>query len=81
MIPGAARQMSPKKLSQAETKLKIADSLSTSMAKQKRANPDLFSSSSTVHSHIIHISRGSGRSEKQAREPVSDFGKCVPGKK
>lgn len=75
MIPGAAGQMSPEKLSQAETKLKIADSLIKSMTKEERATPELFSSSPTARNRILRIARGSGRSEKQARELVSDFGK------
>lgn len=75
MIPGAAGQLSPEKLSQAEMKLKIADSLIKSMTKQERAYPELLSSSPTARSRITRIARGSGRSEHQARELVSDFGK------
>lgn len=75
MIPGAAGQISQDKLNQAETKLKIADSLIKSMTKEERANPDLLSSSLTAKSRIIRIARGSGRSEIQARDLVSDFSK------
>lgn len=75
MIPGAAGQLTAGKLAEAEVKLKVADSLIKSMTKQERANPELLSGSSTARGRILRIARGSGRSERQAKELVSDFGK------
>lgn len=75
MIPGMAGQLSPDKLSEAETKLKIADSLIKSMTKKERANPELLSAGPSAKSRIIRIAKGSGRSVEQAKDLVKDFGK------
>lgn len=75
MIPGMAGQLSPDKLSEAETKLKVADSLIKSMTKKERANPELLSAGPSAKSRIVRIAKGSGRSVEQAKDLVKDFGK------
>lgn len=75
MIPGMSGQLSADKLSEAEQKLKVADSLIKSMTKKERASPDLLSAGPTAKSRIIRIAKGSGRSVEQASDLVKDFGK------
>lgn len=75
MMPGMAGQLSAEKLEEAETKLKVADSLIKSMTKKERANPELLSAGPSAKSRIIRIAKGSGRSIDQAKDLVKDFGK------
>ncbi len=73
MMPGAAGQMSAAKITQAEAKLKVADSIIKSMTKKERADPDLLFSSPSATSRIQRISAGAGRSEKETKNLMLDF--------
>lgn len=73
MMPGVGSQLSNEKIAQAEQKLKVADSLIKSMTKKERSNPELLYKSPTANARLRRIAKGSGRSEKDAKNLISDF--------
>lgn len=73
MMPGAAGQLSAGKLAQAEAKLKVADSIIKSMTRKERGDPELLFNSPSSASRLGRIARGSGRSELEAKNLMSDF--------
>lgn len=73
MMPGIGNQLNAAKLAEAEAKLKVADSLIKSMTKKERARPELLYSSRSAASRLRRIAAGSGRTEMDARNLVSDF--------
>lgn len=75
MMPGMGGQISDSKMVEAEMKLKVADSIIKSMTRQERKDPELLVGSASASSRIRRIARGSGRSERQAKNLVRDFQK------
>lgn len=74
MLPGVG-QISAKKMAEAETKLKLADSLIKSMTRQERVEPELLFSGKTAKSRVTRIANGAGRSIGDAENMISDFQK------
>merc|ERR1719183_2446847 len=72
MMPGAAG-ISGAKLAEAEERLKISESMISSMTKKERKNPLLLTSDITAQSRLTRIAKGSGRSLRQASEFIDDF--------
>jgi len=75
MMPGIGSGISESKLAEAEKKLKVADSLIKSMTLKERANPELLFKDVTSKKRLTRIANGSGRSELQAKNLISDFQK------
>ena len=72
MMPGAAG-ISAGKLAEAEERLKVSESMISSMTKKERKNPLLLTSDITARSRLERIAKGSGRSLRQASEFIDDF--------
>jgi signal recognition particle subunit SRP54 len=72
MMPGAAG-ISGAKLAEAEERLKISESMISSMTKKERSDPSLLLTSSSKTSRLERIAKGSGRSLKQAKNFMEEF--------
>ena len=64
MMPGAAG-ISAGKLAEAEERLKVSESMISSMTKKERKNPALLTTDITAQSRLRRIAKGSGRSLRQ----------------
>lgn len=73
MMPGVGAQLTEEKIAAAEMKMKLADSLIKSMTPRERRTPDLLYSAPSANSRLARIARGSGRSDTDARNLISDF--------
>ena len=71
MIPGM-NKIGAEQLTQAEAKLKQAESAISSMTMEERKDPDLLA---TVPSRRRRIARGAGLDEKDVSQLISDFQK------
>jgi len=72
MMPGAGG-ISDKQLAEAETRLKVSESMVCSMTKKERADPSLLVSDITARSRLTRIAKGSGRTLRQAEDFINDF--------
>eukprot|EP00287_Rhodomonas_sp_CCMP768_P016858 CAMPEP_0202815056 /NCGR_PEP_ID=MMETSP1389-20130828/5998_1 /ASSEMBLY_ACC=CAM_ASM_000865 /TAXON_ID=302021 /ORGANISM="Rhodomonas sp., Strain CCMP768" /LENGTH=486 /DNA_ID=CAMNT_0049486931 /DNA_START=253 /DNA_END=1713 /DNA_ORIENTATION=- len=72
MMPGAGG-ISDKQLAAAEERLKVAESMICSMTRKERADPGLLLSDISAKSRLTRISKGSGRTLRQAQEFMDDF--------
>jgi len=64
MMPGAAG-ISAGKLAEAEERLKVSESMISSMTLKERKNPALLTTDITAQSRLRRIAKGSGRSLRQ----------------
>lgn len=74
MMPGVGN-ISESKLTEAASKLKVAESLINSMTLTERREPELLYGGPSSVSRMNRIAKGSGRSMKDIRGLVSDFQK------
>lgn len=73
MMPGVGAQLSEEKIALAEVKLKVVDSLIKSMTPKERKQPELLFADSSANSRLSRIASGAGRSDREARDLISDF--------
>jgi len=76
MLPGmGGGVLDPKKMNEAEIRLKKNNAMICSMTRKERSNPDLFIKDPTARSRLQRITKGSGTTLEEGAQFISDFQK------
>jgi len=76
MLPGmGGGALDPKRMNEAEIRLKKNNAMILSMTKKERANPELLIKDETARSRLLRITKGSGATFEQGVQFMSEFQK------